>query len=287
MRAGLTVAALLALAAPLAAQGNCFPSDNSNEADLFAHFAVPLAYSPSVAPWIYRPGVIQVGLEGTLLPDANDRIATPTVCRPGKGPENVNILPGFVRPRISFALSNGVQLEASWTPPVRVKQVRANLWSFALSRTIPVSRGGTMMFGRLHATLGSIKAPFTCPDKALDDPTSECFDGKRSDDRMSPNIFGGELGLVRSMAGGRFRPYIGAGYNVLHPRFQVNFTNAIGDVDRRKVEVNLTRVVFFGGATIALSPGFNVSGEAYGSPTDEFTGRVRLNLVLGRNRPGS
>jgi len=284
MHARLVVAALVACAAPLVAQGDCFPSGHSNEADLFAHFAVPLAFSPSVAPWIYQPGVVQVGLEGTLLPDASDRIATPTVCRPGKGPENVNILPGFVRPRIGFVLANGVQLEASWTPPVRVKQVRANLWSFALSRTVPVSRGGTMMFGRLHATIGSVKAPFTCPDEALLDATSECFGGKRSDDRLSPNIFGVELGLVRSMAKGRFRPYLGGGYNILHPRFQVNFTNAVGSTDRRKVTVNLSRFVVFGGATVSLTPGFNISGEAYAAPSDEITGRVRLNLVLGRNR---
>ena len=284
MRAGLSVVALLAFAAPLAAQGDCFPSDNSNEADLFAHFAVPLAFSPSVAPWIYTPGVVQVGLEGTLLPDASDKMATPTICRPGKGPENVNILPGFVRPRVSFALKNGIQLEASWTPPVRVKTVRANLWSFALSRIIPVSRGGTMMFGRAHATIGNIRAPFTCPDKALLDPSSECFDGQRSDDRLSPNIFGLEFGLVHSMAGGRLRPYLGAGYNILHPRFQVNFTNAVDSTDRRKVTVNLNRWAFFGGATIALSPGFNISGEAYAVPADQITARERLNLVLGRNR---
>jgi len=269
---------------PLAAQGDCFPSTSSHEADLFGHFSVPLAFSPGQAPWIYRPGSILVSVEGTLLPDASDRIATPTKCRPGKGPENVNILPAFARPRVGFALGDGVLLEASWVPPVRVDGVKANLWSFALSRTVPLTPGGTMFTGRVHATFGSIHAPITCSDEALKDATSECFNGTRSDDRYSPNIFGVELGLGWPLAQGRLRPYLGAGYNILHPRFQVNFTNAANVRDDRKVEVNLSRWVLLGGVTLAATPGFTLSAEGYTAPSDDITARVRATLVLGGRR---
>ena len=278
---------LLSLSAmPLLAQGNCFPSSSSNEADLFAHFSVPLAFSPAQSPWVYQPGTLLIGVEAALLPDASDEIATPSKCRPGQGPENVNILPGLIRPRIAFGLSDGMLLEVSWIPPVRVKGVKANLWSFAVSRTVPVNAKGGTFFGRLHATFGSLHAPFTCDDAALQDPLSECFQGTRSDDRYSPNIYGVELGFGFPMAGGRLRPYLGGGYNIMHPRFQVNFTNSVGDTDRRKVEVNLHRWVVFGGVTLAATRTLSLSGEVYSAPSDLVTARARINLLFGGRQVG-
>lgn len=271
-------------AMPLLAQGNCFPSTSSNEADLFAHFSVPLAFSPAQSPWAYLPGTIQLGIEGALLPDASDEIATPTTCRPGKGPENVNILPGLIRPRVAFALTDGILLEVSWIPPVRVNGVKANLWGFAVSRTVPINPKGGTFFGRVHATIGSIHAPYTCPDEALQDPLSECFQGTRSDDRYSPNIFGIEMGFGFPLIGGKLRTYAGGGYNILHPRFQVNFTNAVDSTDRRKVEVNLSRWVVFGGVTLAASRSLSLSGEVYSSPADVVTARARVSLLFGGRR---
>jgi hypothetical protein len=275
----------LLLAAPLAAQGDCHPGVNSREADLFAHFSVPLAYSPGQAPWIYRPGSFQVGVEGTYLPDASDRIATPTTCRPGAGPENVNLLFGFPRPRLAYALADGVLIEASWVPPVRLGDVKPNLFSFALSRTVPLGSAGGTFMGRVHGTVGHLNAPITCPESAVKDPTNtNCFGGTASDDRYSPNIFGVELGLGWSMSAGRVRPYLGGGYNILHPRFQVNFRDASDVLDDRKVEVNLSRFVVFGGLTVVPAPGLGLSAEAYSAPSDLVTARVRATLVFGGRR---
>lgn len=278
----------LLVAAPLAAQGTCKPGKNSREADLFGHFSVPLAFSAGQAPWLYVPGAILVGLEGTYVPDASDRIATPTYCRPDKKrPENVNILSAYPRPRIAFALPNGVLLEASWTPPVRINTVKPNLWSFALSRTVPVNKHGTMFMGRAHATIGHINAPFTCGSAQVKDAANTvCFDGKVSDDRYNPNIFGVELAFGWAWAHGRIRPFLGAGYNILHPRFQVNFTNAQQPpvTDRQKVEVNLSRFVASGGVTLAPTPRFSLSAEAYTAPSDLITGRLRATLIMGGPR---
>lgn len=281
----LALGALL-LAAPLAAQGTCKPGPDSREADLFGHFAAPLAFSAGRGPWLYQPGTILIGLEGTYLPDASDRIATPTTCRPDKNrPENVNILSAYPRPRIAFALPDGVLLEASWTPPVRVKTVKPNLWSFALSRTVPVNKNGTMFTGRAHATIGHIYAPFTCGSTQVKDSTNTvCFNGKVSNDRYSPNIFGVELGLGWAWAHGRVRPFLGAGYNIIHPRFQVDFTNSADVTDRQKVEVNLSRFVGSGGVTLVPTQSFTLSAEAYASPSDLITGRVMATLEIGPRR---
>jgi len=285
MRALSLALGTLLVAGSLSAQGTCHPDTDSREADLFGHFSVPLAFSPAQAPWLYQPGTIQIGLEGTYLPDASDRIATPTTCRPGKPPENVNLLTAYPRPRIGFELGDGVLLEASWIPPVRINGVRPNLWSFALSRTVPVDRRGTMFMGRAHTTLGNLRAPITCPKKAVRDPGNpNCFGGEVSDDRYSPNIFGVELAFGWALSQGRIRPYLGSGYNILHPRFRVNFTDSGGILDNQKVEVNLSRWVFFGGLTFAPTPRFNISTEAYTAPSDQITGRLKATLLMGGRR---
>ena len=272
----------LCVSARLVAQGTCTPDTDSREADLFGHFSVPLVFSAAQAPWIYRPGSVQVSLEGVYLPDASDRMATPTTCRPGKPPENVNLLTAFPRPRVGFALGDGVLLEASWTPPVRINGVRPNLWGLAISRSVPLDQKGTMFMGRAHATLGNIKAPIVCPKEATDDAGNpDCFGGEESDDRYSPNIFGVELAFGWALSQGRLRPYLGTGYNILHPRFRVNFTNAAGDLDNQKVEVNLSRWVLFGGLTWAPAPSFSLSTEAYTAPSDLITGRVKATVIVG------
>ena len=272
----------LCVSARLVAQGTCNPASDSREADLFGHFSVPLVFSAAQAPWIYRPGSVQVGLEAVYLPDAGDRIATPTYCRPGKGPENVNLLNAFPRPRVGFALGDGVLLEASWTPPVRINGVRPNLWGLAISRSVLLDQKGTMFMGRAHATLGNIRAPIVCPKEATDDAGNpDCFGGEESDDRYSPNIFGVELAFGWALSQGRLRPYLGTGYNILHPRFRVDRVVAGGGVDNQKVEVNLSRWVLFGGLTWAPAPSFSLSTEAYTAPSDLITGRVKATVIVG------
>ncbi len=276
----LLFAALLA-GAPLSAQSDCSPGSSSREADLFAHFSVPLAYSMGQAPWIYRPGSVQIGVEGALLRDASASLRTPTRCRPAAGPENWNLASVLIRPRIGFALGDGVLLEMSWLPPVRVSGIKPNLWSFGLSRTVPMNTSGAMFVGRAHATFGSVRAPITCPSQALTDSASPCFGGSQSNDRFSPNLFGVELAVAWPLAQGRLRPYLGGGYNILHPRFQVDYTDSLGARNNQKTRVNLSRWALFGGVTLEPFSGFMLSGEAYAVPSDQITARVRATVRFG------
>ena len=75
----LALAALLWMPLRAAAQDDCFPPDDSNEAQLFAAFAVPLAFSVSEAPVRPRSGEIRLGLEATYLPNIDEEIRTPTI----------------------------------------------------------------------------------------------------------------------------------------------------------------------------------------------------------------
>jgi len=261
-----------------AAQGDCFPGPESNEAKTMATFAVPLAFGRGSAPDLFAG--FTAGLELAYLPKVSDAIATPTICRPGKGPEQTDLLFALPRPRFGMPLPLGLTLQASWVPPVRVKGVKANLFSISVEKAFG-RLDGLVAAVRAHATFGSIRAPITCDDDALGDATSECFGGTRSDDRLSPNILGLDLAVGGSLAGGRLRPYGGAGYNRLQPRFQVNFTNRFEELDNRRVEVDLDRLVVFGGASWQIAERLDLTGELYAVPSDAVTGRVIVRTAVG------
>jgi hypothetical protein len=267
---GLVVALLGSAPTSVGAQ-ECRPSTSSNEAESFGIVSVALAFSRAQAPELL-PG-LRIGLEAAYMPQVDDATATPTVCRPGKGPEHVNLASVIPRPRISVPLPLGLAFEASWIPPVRVGGVKANLFGVSLGRSFG-SIDGVVMAVRGHATFGSVRAPITCDDDALGDAASECFQGTRSDDRFTPNIFGADLAVSAPMAGGRVRPYLGGGYNRMAPRFRVNFTNRFGEVDTTRVIVNLDRLAVFGGATWNLSYRFALTGEVYATPADAVTARL-------------
>jgi hypothetical protein len=272
------IAAVLLLLLPaIAAAQECRPPKTSNEAESFGIVSVPLAFGRAQAPELLAG--FRLGLEAAYMPQVDDATATPTICRPGKGPENVNLSPVLPRPRLSVPLPLGLALEASWVPPVRVGGVKANLFGVSLARSFG-NIDGVVASLRGHATFGSIRAPITCDDDALADPTSECFEGTRSDDRFSPNIFGADLAVSVPVAEGRLRPYLGAGYSRLAPRFQVNFTNSVGGVDTTRVIVNLDRLAVFGGATWNLSYRLALSGEVYAAPADAVSARLVLRSSL-------
>jgi hypothetical protein len=256
----------------------CRPSASSNEAKTLAIFSVPLAFGPVLAPDTGRR--IQVGLEGTYLPKIDRATATPTICQPGKGPENTDLFFAVPRPRIALPLPMGLTLEASWIPPIRLNGVKANLFGVSLAKSFGL--GSPVGSLRAHGTFGSIRGPITCDQAALVDPVSECFNGTESDDKYAPNIFGADVALGRSMVGGRLRPYLGAGYNRLQPRFQVNFTNQFGNLDTTRVVVNLNRAVVFGGATWQVADRLSATTEIYAAPADAVTVRLAPRAAIGR-----
>ncbi len=276
----LVSVSLLVRTGVAAAQGTCTPPTNSNEAQLLAAYSAPIAYAFTGGAEPLSPGGVRLTLEGTYLPDIADDIRTATVCRPGKGPENTNFLFAYPRPRVAVGLPGGFVFEASWIPPVRLAEVKTNLVGLSLDRGIPVGTEGTRVLLRAHATFGVVRAPVTCDDEDLADVSSECFQGTKSDDHYHPNIFGVEGILAWSLGGGRVRPFLGGGANVIHPRFQVDFTNRFGDVDSTKVEVDMTRGALFAGATWAAAARLGLSGEIYAVPGDAVTGRVALSYLL-------
>ncbi|NOT08845.1 MAG: hypothetical protein HOP28_11640 [Gemmatimonadales bacterium] len=281
--AGVALAALALHAPRAAAQSDCFPPKNSNEARTMATFDVPLAFGPAAAPPAAdRPaGRWYVGIDVSTVPNVSRGTATPTTCRPGKGPENTDLLFAAPRPRIAVTLPAGFMLEGSWIPPVKIGAVEANVIGASLARVTRLDRRGSVLSVRAHLSVGVIKAPITCNDAALEEVNSECYRGTRSNDAFKPNVFGVEA-AVGWRLGRVIHPYLGAGYNHLAPRFQVNFTNQVGDVDRRKVSVDLDRGVLFAGVTWNAATAFDLGAEMYAVPADAITARLSARIRLGR-----
>lgn len=277
MRRALWWAATLALLpASASAQLDCFPGKESNEAKTFAILSVPLAFTGARAP-VRAPHGVSVGFEVASLPAVSRTTATPTVCRPGKGPENTDPIPVLVRPRLAAVVS-GFLLEVAWLPPVRVSGVKANLVSLAVAR--PFALGGSWALGvRAEGVLGTLHAPIVCDREALRDSSSECFGGTLSDDRWRPGVFGVEV--VVAGGHGKLRPHVGVGYTLLRPRFQVNFTDAQGITDRRKVAVDLQRMALFGGVTFPVGA-LHVTAEGYGTVGDAVTVRLVVRAPVAR-----
>lgn len=279
--AALTLAATAVAWSPrvATAQPDCFPPPSSNEARTLALESLPLLFSAVTAPAPAPAGQWRLGLELTYLPRVGSGLSTPTLCRPGKGPEHTDLLPALPRPRVAVSLPSGLSAEASWVPPLRVAGVRANLLGLAVGYTAPL-RPAVAVRLRTHATLGSVRAPITCDDDALADRTSECFEGTRSSDRLRPNILGVDAAIGWHPSRWPVAPYAGMGYNWLRPRFRVNFTNRVGETDRSRVEVDLERVTLFGGASWRVREALLLSAELYTAPQDGVTGRLLLATPL-------
>lgn len=250
---------------------------------MFGNRSLGLAHARGPALAAASPGTITAGLELALMPPVSDETATPTACRPGKGPENVNAVPGIGRVRATIVLPGRLMLDASWLPPVKVNGMSGSVVGLALRHGHSLTNTLSLE-ARAHATFGSVSGSMTCDEERIEDPTSICFDGTLSDDTFEPNIFGGDVTVARRTEGSQFSWYGGAGYSRLAPRFQVHFTDAASVLDTTKVEVDLHRVALFAGVVRSLSARWMASAEVYATTADGATVRVMLDRVVRRRQ---
>jgi hypothetical protein len=273
---------LVAGAHPLAAQdctlGNL--PDNSNEAEIFRIRGAATAFGRAIAPSALHPGAVVLMMEGTTLQEIDQETATPSYCRAGKPAENVNLMSVLPRPRVILGAADGITVEASWIPPISVNGVKANVFGFALARTVAAGPGLLSM--RAAATLGEIRAPITCTEEQIavdpgDPAATECAGGDEpSSDHYKPNSYSLDLTYGWVLAAGKFKPYVGGGANFLRPRFQVDFIDQFDVRQDQKVETNMTRPAFFGGASWVPTRRFQLSGEYYADPGTAWTARFSM-----------
>jgi len=268
---------LLTVAGQLSAQ--CRPRSESNEARLLAFYSGPIAFSPFRTPEVLEAAAIVAGLEVVVIPNPSEELRGTGTCFTQQSPQG-DLAPSFVRPRFTFGLARGLELEASYVPPIRISGAEPNIASAALSWTRRVQSawtgGAPRVMVRGHGTVGRVRGAITCPSSELQqsNPTAPCYGSRESRDTFEPNMFGLEAAaawetVITGLAG-----YAGVGVNWLRPRFQVGFTDANGTVDSTRVFADLTRFVVFTGVTWHAARPFEVSGQVYSVPEDVTTVRI-------------
>ncbi len=83
-------------------------------------------------------------------------------------PEATNLAPVFARPRVNARLPGAAMLELSWIPPVRVFDVKANLFAVALSRTFAMTPG-VLVVPRVSFLTGRVEGPITCNEETANE----------------------------------------------------------------------------------------------------------------------
>jgi hypothetical protein len=252
---------------------------------MLAFFATPIAFSPGGVLVPMRAGEVRVSFDATYVPSPSDEITSPDVCYRNDKTENTELSPIFPRPRIAIGLAPGLALEATYLPPVTVMDATPSLFAVALDYARAIGTGGLSYAIRSHFTIGSVKGPITCsPDVIqLSNPAGACYSSEPSEDTYEPNMLGFE-GALGFGSNSRFSSYVGAGYTMLRPRFQVGYRDASGSLDDTKIIVNLNRFAAFAGGRLRLTDAVGVTAELYSVPEDATTFRLGGAYTLRAGR---
>ncbi len=300
---GPIIAHLLCLLAPIAGASMTAPAmlyaqgrelerygPGSAEARIMLYYSSTVAFSPLGAPHAVtavrgpEQRRFEVAIELSFLPplSAEQRTAG------SDKPEATNLAPLFARPRVSARLPGAAVLEVSWIPPVRVFDVKANLFAGAISRSFTVTPAISIV-PRASFVAGRVEGPITCNRETADEGDAAlatyyatvCY-GNDSNDYFEPRHVSGELLMTRSMPGARWHPYVSAGARAERTRFDVGVIRRDGsrDTDQPVLEVKTTRA--FG--TIGMSwfgvPRTRLAGELYYAPGSVLTVRGLAGVRL-------
>ena len=266
------------------ARAQCHPPANSHEARLLAFYSVPVAFTADPAAITEPPRSLRLAVEGALVPQPSADLQHTEYCYTGRA-QNTQLTRFFGRPRLSLSLPGGVGVEVSYLPPVTVAHATPNLVSAAAWVARPIVNGN-MLALRVHAMHGTVTGPITCPASALQqsDPNGACYGTSPSRDEFKPTIVGVELlGISRPLdAAGRVRASLGAGVNVLRPRFRVGFSDLLGGTDHTTIDVDLTRAVALAGLEVRAGSRCTATAQGYASFTDAATVRAIVGCALVR-----
>ncbi len=266
------------------------------EAKLMLFYSSSVAFSPIGVPWgatglsamAVAPGRAiprtELALELSYIPSLSTDQRTISTDKP----EATNLAPVFARPRLGLRLPWGLGVEGSWIPPFRVFDVKANVFSAAVSRAFAVG-SGVRLTPRLSVLTGRVEGPITCNQDTANsgDPdlmtyyTFVCY-GNDSRDYFDPRHVSGEVIVARSMANGRWEPYLSAGARGERTRFDVGVIRADGsrDPDNPVLEVKTTRAYGTAGASWIGVPRTRLSAELYYAPGSVFTVRAFAGVHL-------
>ena len=235
----------------------------------------------SVAP---SPPRVEASIELSYLPHLSAEQRTTGSDKP----EATNLAPVFARPRVAVRLPAGFIAEGSWIPPVRVFDVKANLFGGAISRSFDVSSRvrlvprASFVGGRVEGAITCNRESMTSGSAALATYFSRICYSNNSRDYFEPRHVSGELLLTRSMRGGRFHPYVSAGARNERTRFDIGVIKPDGsrDQDQPVLEVKTTRAYGTAGTSWLGPAGTRLAAELYYAPGSVVTVRGLAGVRL-------
>lgn len=285
MVASLAIAVSSAVAlAPAGAQREVQRHDfDSPEGRLLGYYSAALAFTSGGPALPGRPWSIGLGVEATYVPalSREQRQAG------SDKPQSSNLAPAFPRPRIAVTFPGRLQAEASWIPPLRVFDAKANLVSIAIARPIRDVSGVTLV-PRLALTTGRVEGPITCNEElaagTLDQQVyfGAVCQGRESEDHFEPRHYTAELLGSRPIREGRVVPYASLGVRHERTRFDIGVIRPDGtrETDHPILTMRTTRPFAVGGAQWRPHARFATAAELYYAPGSLLTGRVMATLHL-------
>ncbi len=251
------------------------------EGKLLAFYSAAMAFSPAgLAPDESR---LSFMLEVSHVPYLNKAQRRPSIDKP----ESTNLAPFFPRPRVSVRLGSW-RAEASWIPPLRLFDVKANLGSVAIAG--PSARVGAVgVTPRAWVTFGRVQGAMTCSASEMigNGPDLELYystvcHGRESDDWFEPRMLGGELIASRSFGEGGTSAYALLGGRVDRTRFDIGVLTFSGERDQDHPVLQLRAFRPHGavGASWRVRRGVYAGGELFYAPGSLLTGRVAGRWVV-------
>lgn len=259
------------------------------EAKLMLYYSSTVAFSPIGIPLgaLRLPALaiatrrtspqVEAALELSYLP----RLSVAQRTAGSDKPEATNLAPLFVRPRLGARLPGGLGLELSWIPPVRVFDVKANLFAGAVSRSFDVA-SRVRIIPRASFLTGRVEGAITCNRKSSTDRAAlatyyafVCY-GNNSRDFFEPRHVSGELLVVRSSMSGDWEPYATAGARAERTRFDVGVIRRDGsrDPDEPVLQVRTTRAYGALGTSWLGLRRTRLAAELYYAPGSTLTARA-------------
>ena len=249
-----------------------------------AGLSVPPSRVEIVVPGGSVPSRVELSVEVSYLPSLSAEQRTAGSDKP----ESTNLAPVFPRPRLAARLPGGFGLELSWIPPLRVFDVKANLFAGALSYSFALPSRFSLV-PRVSALGGRVEGPITCnsemasgTDAALARYYSYVCYGSDSRDYFEPRHVSGELMVAHTATSGRWESYLTAGARAERSQFDVGVIREDGsrDPDQPILEVKATRAYGSVGTSWFGIPRTRLAAELYYAPGSVLTGRVLAGVRL-------
>ena len=272
-------------------------STGAPEAKLMLYYSSSIAFSPLGVPFgVQRPAMatgvadgaapsrVELSVELSYLPPLSAEQRTVGSDKP----QSTNLAPVFPRPRLGARLPGGFGLELSWIPPLRVFDVKANLFAGALSYSFALPSRFSLV-PRVSVLAGRVEGPITCnsdmasgTDAALIRYYSFVCYGNDSRDYFEPRHVSGELLAAYRSTSGRWESYLTAGARAERSQFDVGVIREDGsrDLDQPILEVKATRAYGAIGASWFGISRTRLAAELYYAPGSVVTGRALAGVRL-------